>query len=530
MAVVGVAALVGLLDSRTPLLIADDMGVRIRLGREWRGLPWTALAQVVVEERDSLLRDGRIVLAPRNLQSALADLDPASRRQVALLQRWYGAPLAVPLALTTRCSSDDLVAHLSTLADGRTDVVQLHGRGDAHLDGGIEDAIIGRPLAEPEEAVEETPEAAHHPHGLGRIGTLLSRFGHGRDHDVDAGDRETYASDGDDGEELPVAARADQEPAGEVAEPATPAPAAARTVEPVSPLRVARRALRAEITRERPIAVGNAALAATPSLVRQLVRTADPVEPLVLGDFVTEPALDPVIGPLVAAARNRAGLSIDQLSDRTRIRPHVLESIEVDDFGPCGGDFYARGHLQTLARFLGLDQAVLLASYDERYAHAPINARRVFEAELATGINGGIRGTLGGPRWSMLFGAVLCLALVWGVARFFTDTPVELNSQGPVVSDSAGLAANRKPITSPLTTMRTMSLRAVRADAHVVVRDRTGRVIWSGVVPHGGVQRIAGLAPFTVHADNAGSVLVKVAGKALGRMGQPGTSATRKVD
>jgi hypothetical protein len=78
--------------------------------------------------------------------------------------------------------------------------------------------------------------------------------------------------------------------------------------------------------------------------------------------------------------------------------------------------------------------------------------------------------------------------------------------------------------------MRTMSLRAVRADAHVVVRDRTGRVIWSGVVPHGGVQRIAGLAPFTVHADNAGSVLVKVAGKSLGRMGQPGTSATRKVD
>ena len=64
---------------------------------------------------------------------------------------------------------------------------------------------------------------------------------------------------------------------------------------------------------------------------------------------------DPVIGPELAAARSRLGLTVDQLADRTRIRPHVIESIEVDDFTPCGGDFYARGHLRTLARVLGLD-------------------------------------------------------------------------------------------------------------------------------------------------------------------------------
>ena len=108
------------------------------------------------------------------------------------------------------------------------------------------------------------------------------------------------------------------------------------------------------------------------------------MEPLVIDDFVTEPAYDPVIGPDLAAARTRVGLTVDELAERTRIRPHVIESIEVDDFAPCGGDFYARGHLRTLARVLGQDPGPLLQKFDDRYATAPINARRVFEAELAT--------------------------------------------------------------------------------------------------------------------------------------------------
>ena len=42
---------------------------------------------------------------------------------------------------------------------------------------------------------------------------------------------------------------------------------------------------------------------------------------------------------------------------------------------------------------LGLDPEPLLAPFDNRYASAPINARRVFEAELATGMTGAMRST-----------------------------------------------------------------------------------------------------------------------------------------
>ena len=168
-----------------------------------------------------------------------------------------------------------------------------------------------------------------------------------------------------------------------------------------------------------------------------------------------------MIGPLIAAARAPCPAQHRQLSERTRIRPHVLECIEVDDFEACGGDFYARGHLRTLARIFGLDAEALLALYDEHYANAEIEARQVFEAELATGIGGGVRATHTGPRWSLLAASVLALAAVWGVARVFNDTPQELVSPAPDVVDAAGLAAGRAAEASRRSTLATLEVTAV---------------------------------------------------------------------
>ncbi len=196
------------------------------------------------------------------------------------------------------------------------------------------------------------------------------------------------------------------------------------------------------------------------------------------------PADNAVIGPLIAAARHRARLSIDTLSERTRIRPHVLECIEVDDFAACGGDFYARGHLRTLARIFGLDAQQLLDLYDDHYATAEIEARQVFEAELATGIGGGVRAIRTGPRWSLLAACVLALATVWGGARVFNDTPQELVSPAPGVVDSAGLASGAEDNT-PKMTLAPLEVSASGASPQVVVRDRDGRILWAGKLADG---------------------------------------------
>jgi hypothetical protein len=130
MAAIAVFYLSSLLDSRTPLLVADDLGVRIRLGDEWRGLPWEAIDQVVVQPRRGLLRDGRVSLTPHNPARALEGLDVKGRRHAALNRTMYGATLAVPLGLTTRvstCGELTLAQEIAALALGRTDVVEVPG-------------------------------------------------------------------------------------------------------------------------------------------------------------------------------------------------------------------------------------------------------------------------------------------------------------------------------------------------------------------------------------------------------------------
>src|SRR2546423_6849889 len=74
------------------------------------------------------------------------------------------------------------------------------------------------------------------------------------------------------------------------------------------------------------------------------------------------------IGQSLAAPRRDAGLSVDDLSAKTRLRATVIRAIEADDFSLCGGDFYARGHVRTLAGLVGIDPAPLLAEYDATIA------------------------------------------------------------------------------------------------------------------------------------------------------------------
>ncbi|WP_304453985.1 helix-turn-helix domain-containing protein [Nocardiopsis sp. YSL2] len=74
------------------------------------------------------------------------------------------------------------------------------------------------------------------------------------------------------------------------------------------------------------------------------------------------------IGHTLAAARIAAGYTVADLSTRTRIRERVLKGIEAEDFVPCGGDFYARGHIRGICRALGLDPDPLLAEYERDHA------------------------------------------------------------------------------------------------------------------------------------------------------------------
>jgi len=75
------------------------------------------------------------------------------------------------------------------------------------------------------------------------------------------------------------------------------------------------------------------------------------------------------IGGALAEARGQAGLSVTDVSMRTRIRETIIRDIERDEFSTCGGDFYARGHIRAIAKVIDADPAPLIEEYDA--AHQP---------------------------------------------------------------------------------------------------------------------------------------------------------------
>lgn len=50
----------GVRDSRTPLFVADDHGVRLRAEQGWVGLLWSEMGEIKVERREGVRHDPRI--------------------------------------------------------------------------------------------------------------------------------------------------------------------------------------------------------------------------------------------------------------------------------------------------------------------------------------------------------------------------------------------------------------------------------------------------------------------------------------
>lgn len=552
MGLIGAGFLRAFFDARTPLLVADSQGLRVRLGRAWRGLPWGALEAIEHSPRRGLLRDGKIVMLPHNPDRVLAELDSSGRRQARLNAKMYGAPFALPLGLSTRVgtSSEDLTTSLRQLAGGGTRILETspEAAGEvtskAQPTGSLAPTVpVASAVAEAEADVSLDEESSEAPDAEKSrrsprlvLASMISWFStRPRSAEVAPGDAEdSEAVDESDG-------------SGDGTD--QPAPAARQlTINPViasatpAPLRETRSGSRAEVRSDLGVAPqagvadGDDASVDLPEgrelrrrgsvnlveeveswgdRVRPIATAKATVEPLVIDDYAVEPAADPVIGPDITAARTRIGLSVDALADRTRIRPHVIESIEVDDFVPCGGDFYARGHLRTLARVLGLDDGALLKAYDERYADAPINPRRVFEAELATGSSGGIRSTRGGPNWSVLIAAIMTLVLAWSIARLVMDDPAPV--QDPV-SLSNGSGGPPQAGTAENVTLKVTAT----SETHLTVTNARGKVIFDDDVEYGEVHRLDVTPPVSVKAADAGAVDVEIDGESQGALGDDG--------
>jgi transcriptional regulator with XRE-family HTH domain len=121
------------------------------------------------------------------------------------------------------------------------------------------------------------------------------------------------------------------------------------------------------------------------------------------------------IGETLAQARERAGLTVIQVSQQTRIRQSIIADIERGDFGSCGGDFYARGDIRSIARAVGVDPGPLVDEYDAtRGAARPVTGADIFGPVRPVRLRE--RRERRGVRWAAVLGLVLLAAA--GVAAY----------------------------------------------------------------------------------------------------------------
>jgi cytoskeletal protein RodZ len=155
------------------------------------------------------------------------------------------------------------------------------------------------------------------------------------------------------------------------------------------------------------------------------------------------------IGGTLADARQRAGLTVAEVSTRTRIGQGLIHAIEQDEFGACGGDFYARGHIRAIASAVGADPQALISEYDAAHpSGSPVTLEELLKRQPPRTPRGPRRGRRRGKgrgRW-----LIPAVYLFWLGAIGFVA--IELTSgtgaSQPPAAGSSSHAAVRTPATS----------------------------------------------------------------------------------
>lgn len=160
------------------------------------------------------------------------------------------------------------------------------------------------------------------------------------------------------------------------------------------------------------------------------------------------------IGGTLADARQQAGLTVAEVSTRTRIGQGLIRAIEHDEFAACGGDFYARGHIRAIATAVGADPQPLISEYDADHPYgSPVTLEELLKRQPPRTPRGPRRRKgRGRPRWLVPAVYLFWLAAIGFVAIQLTSGTG--GSQPPVAGSSSHSAARtpaatRGPQSSP---------------------------------------------------------------------------------
>jgi cytoskeleton protein RodZ len=274
-------------------------------------------------------------------------------------------------------------------------------------------------------------------------------------------------------------------------------------------------------------------------------------------------------GARLRAAREAAGLSLDQVAHQLKLAPRQVRALEEESFGELPGRTFSRGFVRNYARLLHLDAQDLLAHLPDA-AQAPalgsptLHSTGTMMAELPSA--GAPKPGLG--RWLIpliLIGCIVAAAAYeWyrgGLtnnaepARSLPDTtdrrapaaaapamvlpnplvgstptaaplaeaPQGTPPQGAMSQNAPSAASMRDSVATPVSASTSPSaatdeatvLLTYRGPSWTEIRDRSGQLVIARLVSSDSMEPVTGTPPFDVVLGNARAVTLVFRGKSI---------------
>ena len=221
------------------------------------------------------------------------------------------------------------------------------------------------------------------------------------------------------------------------------------------------------------------------------------------------------VGLRLKEVRKSAGLTIEQLSARTRIPASVIEDLERDNFSTCGGPTYARGHIRTIARVCGVGDTEILLAFESQTIPLSKSIRDLLNDTSATPATKE-RKPLSWKALSGVAAGVFAFALV-GVGILSSGN----NSSTTITSPSSSSSNQESPVAKKIDGVE-VKLKGVNGLSWVAVSDSTGTTLFSGRIRQGEERTYTDNQLLYVVIGNAGAINLTVNGEDLGVPGRVG--------
>jgi len=231
------------------------------------------------------------------------------------------------------------------------------------------------------------------------------------------------------------------------------------------------------------------------------------------------------LGSTIAAARKRAGMSLDDLAERTSIRASLLREFENDNFEKCGGETYARGHVRNVAVALNSDAAEFLELFDAEQSTA---SRSMYDLLVENNVTSPKNEKNRISIKTLAIISASALVLVGGgqlvISNVNSATSAKKSPSAPTVPAKSTVTPTPQQssaATGPNAV--TLQLSAAHGSTWILVSDSAGTILYSGRMAQGENKTFSANKKINVRFGNAGAVDVFVNGKpetSLGAVGE----------